>query len=52
MQRSAPARTCVGGVAVTGSAGMVLADHDGFEGSTGLFGLILILLILYLLFRK
>jgi hypothetical protein len=39
-------------VAVTGTAQMVLADGDGIESKTGLFGLIIILLILYLLFRK
>jgi hypothetical protein len=52
VQRSALARTRVGGVAVTGTAGMVLADGDGFEGSAGLIGLLLILLVLYLLFKK
>jgi hypothetical protein len=51
VQRSALARTCVGGVVVTDTVGLVLADGDGFEGSAGLIGLLLILLVLYLLFK-
>jgi hypothetical protein len=41
-----------GGVAVTGTAELVLADGGGSGGSAGLIGLIVILLLLYLLFRK